>query len=228
MHPWARAFICTSLVAAGVAAAGEPPLNEGGVSALEMEARLARTPDVYLVLDAPRRVLEIRARGLVLDSVRLSGIEMVDQHPLFGRGSTSTLKLPAEFTIETGARDTSREVIAPDKLVPAPKDDSDAPETGAQGTPAPEPTPTPVPEPPASYRVRLDNGWDLWITDVLPGETRWARYVAAVKDGFLRLTGRARSYPSALTLSMSREDTKRLHHLLTKGTVLLVVGDGRG
>ncbi len=228
MHLWARAFICTSLVVASVATAGEPTLTEGGVSVLELEAGLARRPDVYLVLDAPMRVLEIKARGVVLDTVKLTGIEMVDQHALFGPGSTSTLKLPAEFTIETGARDASREVIAPDKLVPAPKDDEESPASGAQSTPAPDPTPTPVPEPPVSYRVRLDNGWDLWITDALPGETRWARYVAAVKDGFLRLTGHARSYPSALTLSMSRENTKRLHHLLTKGTVLLVVGGDRG
>ena len=227
MHLWARAFICTSLLAAGVALAGEPPLTEGGVSALEIEARLARKPDIYLVLDAPRRVLDIKARGLVLDTVKLTGIEMVGQHRLFGKGSSSTIKLPAEFTIESGSRDFSREMIAPGKLVPAPKEEGDTPLPETKGTPAPEPTPTPVPEPPASYRVRLDNGWDLWITDALPGETAWARFVGAVKDGFLRLTGRARNYPSALTLSMSRADTKRLHHLLTKGTALLVVGGGQ-
>ena len=226
MHLSVRVFICTSLLAASVVTAGDRSLTEGGVAALEIEARLARSSGIYLVLDAPRRVLEIKARGLLLDSVDLTGIELVGQHKLLGKDVSTTLTLPVVFTITKGPGDNSREIVAPEKLVPEPPENQgEAPQTA---NPTPEPSPTPVPEPPASYRAQLDNGWDLWITDSLPGETAWARLVAAVEDGWRRLTGHAEHLPTALTLSMTRANTRRLHHLLVKGTPLLVVSDDRG
>jgi len=220
----ARASICTSLLAASAALAGEIPPDPGRVATLRLEAGIARTPAVYLLLDPPRRVLEIKARGTVLDSIPLLGIEVVTQQPLLGARATHPASVPAVWTIVAEPSDEHRELIAPVELRPLPKDDEEAAaDDGSPAVPAgPTPTPTPAPEPAATYRAHLDGGWDLLVCERLPPRGFLARFGAAVKDGWVRLRGEGEDYPPAVALAMAAEDARRLHHLLRSGTTILV------
>ena len=223
----ALACISISLAALG-ARAGDVPPEPARVAALEMEAGLARKPGVYLVLDPQRRVLEIRSRGAVLDAVGLTGIEIVSQQPVLRRDIPTHPPIPAVWTVEQGAGDSDREVVEPTELRPAPKmgDEEEEAEPTPSATPAaPAPTPTPVPMPPVSYRNRLTNGWDLWVTDALPPQSRLRTLLAAVKDGWLRLRGLGEDRIPAITLAMSDEDARRIHHLLRTGMPILVAGE---
>jgi hypothetical protein len=222
MHRSAARFFCISLLLAVRAWAGDVPPDPARVATVELEARLARRPAIYLVLDPPQKLLEIKARGLVLDAVRLEGIEVVSQQPLLGARAPQPPSLPGIWTVVTGPGDTDREIIAPDSLRPYSDDDEEEepPTPSASDTPAA--TPTPIPEPPVSYRARLDNGWDLWITGELPPQHFWGRFWAAVRDGWRRLRGRGDNAVPAITLAMRASDAQRLHHLLRKGTALLV------
>ncbi len=223
MRHSALACICISL-AAGTARAGDVTPSPSGVAALQMEAGLAKKPDVYLLLDPERRVLEIKARGTVLDTVRLTGIEVVSQQPILGRRLPSHPPIPAIWTVEDSSFDASREVEAPTDLKPAPKKGQDDDEDAAPDA-GPTATPTPAPEAPTSYRSRLDNGWDLWITDQLPPQSRWQTFLAAVKDGWRRLRGRGQNHIPAITLAMADSDAQRVHHLLRTGMPILVADE---
>jgi hypothetical protein len=218
------AFISISLAAAAVDAGAIAP-DPARVAALGMEASLARKPDVYLLLDPERRVLEIKARGEILDTVPLTGIEVISQQPIMGRRLPAHPPIPAIWTVEQGAGDSDREIIAPTELRPEPKNDQD--DTDDEPTPGAGPTPTPTPAPvtPTSYRSRLDNGWDLWVTDQLPPQTRWQTLLAAVRDGWRRLRGQAKNHIPAITLAMTDADAQRVHHLLRTGMPILVADE---
>jgi hypothetical protein len=117
-------------------------------------------------------------------------------------------------------------VVAPEKLVPAPKNGEDE---DVEPTPPPEatptPTPTPAPLPAASYRAQLNNGWDLWITDSLPPQDRLGTFLAAVRDGWLRLRGLGQEHAPAITLAMTDDDARRIHHLVQGGLAILVANE---
>lgn len=225
MRHSALASIFTSAVAAAAAIAGDGPLDPSRVGTVELEAQLAKKPNVYLVLDPPRRVIEVKARGVVLDSIPVSGIEIVSHQPIFGASPPEGPALPASWSVEEGPGDTDREVIAPASLRPYSSEEEEE-EPAATPTPAgtrgPAPTPTPVPEPPISYRSRLSSGWDLWVTDTLPPSGVWSRYWAAVREGWERLRGDARQYRPAITVALARPDAQRLHHLMRKGMAVVV------
>ena len=161
MRRSALAFISISL-AAVCARAGDVPPEPTRVAALEMEAGLARKPLIYLFLDPQRRVLEIKSRGTVLDTVPLTGIEVVSQQPVMRRDILSHPPFPAVWTIQQGAGDSDREVIAPTELKPAPKmgeeEEDQAPPAASGAAQAPTPTPTPAVGPPASYRAGPNAG----------------------------------------------------------------------
>ncbi len=224
MRRSALACISISLVAAG-ARAGDVPPDPARVATLELEAGLAKRPSVYLVLDPQRRVLEIKARGAVLDTIQLTGIEILSQQPLLRADHPSRPAIPAVWIVKQGPGDTDREVIAPRELRPAPKEDEEAEPTPAATGVAPTPTPTPVPLPPQSYRSRLTNGWDLWITDRLPPQSFLGTFVAAVRDGWRRLRGLSQDHPPAVTLAMTDEDARRIHHLMRGGMPILITGE---
>jgi hypothetical protein len=217
------AFISTSLLAAA-AWTGENTPDPAQVAALELEASLARLPAIYLVLDPAQRTLEIKARGVALDTVHLRGIELVTQERLLARHPPTLPQLPAVWKVSNGPGDWDREVIAPTELRPEPKlDDNGDDESDGAATPeAPAPTPTPARETSSSYRATLSSGWDLWITEALPSQTRLGLFIAAVRDGLARMQGKGRSLAPALTLAMSRSDAQRIHHLIHSGMALLV------
>ncbi len=218
----ALASICTSLLATA-ALAGDVPPDPARVATLELEVSLAKKPLVYLVLDPPRRTLEVRSRGLVLDSVPITGIEVVSQGPLLGSAASGEVRAPALWTIVSGAGDTDREVIAPAELKPIPPGgEEEEEEPAARPSASPTPTSTPIPEPPVSYRARLDTGWDVWVCTELPPDGVWQRFVAAVRDGWERLRGGGEDHPSAVAVAMHPDDARRLHHLMRTGTTILV------
>jgi len=221
----ALACISISLAAAAVRGGDIPP-DPTRVAALDMEAGLARRPSVYLLLDPQRRVLEVRSRGTALDSVTLTGIEIVSQQPVMRMGALSHPPFPAVWTIEQGDGDSDREIVAPTELKPAPKMGEEEEDTSSSAAPgAPTPTPTPAVLPPVSYRSRLSNGWDLWVTDALPPQSRLQTLLAAIRDGWRRLRGLGEDHVPAITLAMADEDARRVHHLLRTGMPILVASD---
>jgi len=224
-HRLAAAFISISVATATRGGGTESAPQPQAVAAVELEAQLAKTPAVYLVVDTVRRVIDIRARALNLDRLALKGIEVVVYQPFFSSRQVPMPELPAIWTIENGPGDTDRETIAPKELRPYSSGDEEeeAPATPVPTPVGPTPTPTPVPEPPVRYRAHLDNGWDLWVVDALPARDWPSRFAEAVRDGWRRLHGEEVRFRPALALAMEGEDARRLHHLMRTGTKILVV-----
>jgi hypothetical protein len=221
---WALAFFCTS--AAAAATEGRPARTPEELRLVELEGRLARSPIVYLVLDPAAKVLDIRVRGIIIERVELQGLELLAYRPLFGNAETPSLAIPAVWTITQGPGDTDREVIAPVSLRPYPKDGEEEEE--------PAPAPTPVPgasqadpqgEPRSTYRVQLDNEWQLYVVNAPPKLGLWRRYLEAVRDGWQRLRGRQPAHPPLIALVLPEESALRLHHLF-RAKMPLLVGDG--
>jgi hypothetical protein len=212
----------TSTLLAVCVAAGDAPLDLAAVETAELEAQLARKPDIYLVIHPPARLLEVKARGVTLDTIKLpGGIEVVRQQPLLHEGKPEVLKVPTVLTVTHGPGDTAREVIAPAALSPYSEEAEAAePVEGTSGTPSA--TPTPVPEPPLSYRAELDNGWDLWVCESLPSEGLIARFRDAVRDGLRRLMGKGSDQSPALAIAVSRDDARRIFHLFSTDRAILV------
>ncbi|MCL4836807.1 MAG: hypothetical protein KJ058_02425 [Thermoanaerobaculia bacterium] len=222
---WALAFFCTS--AAVGAAEGRPARTPEELRLVELEGQLARSPIVYLVLDPAAKVLDIRVRGIVIERVELQGLELLTYRPLFGDAEAPPLAIPAVWTITQGPGDTDREVIAPVRLRPYPKDGEEEEE---ESPPAPTPIPSgdegdPEGEPRATYRVQLDNEWQLYVVNAPPKLDLWRRYLAAVHDGWERLRGRQPAHPALIALVLPEETALRLHHLF-RAKMPLLVGDG--
>lgn len=206
-------------------AEGRPARTPDELRLVELEGRLARSPIVYLVLDPAAKVLDIRVRGIVIERVELQGLELLTYRPLFGTAQAPSLAIPAVWTITQGPGDTDREVIAPVSLRPYPKDGEEEEEV---------PAPTPVPgtaeddpqgEPRSTYRVQLDNEWQLYVVNAPPKLGPWHRYLEAVRDGWQRLRGRQPAHPPLIALVLPEESALRLHHLF-RAKMPLLVGDG--
>lgn len=221
---WALASIFTSL-----ALAAEPPLTPAKVTGLELEASLAKKPDIYLKLDLAHRQLEIKARGMVLDQVPVQAIEGAARQAFFLRPRPLPVRVPSLWRVATGPGDTDREVIAPTSLRPARRPNEEELEPTPTPTPRTgQPTPTPTPQIPSRYRVELEGDLLLWITDQPPARTLLARFWAAVREGWAFLVHRQEPprEPPGLLLVMATEDARRLHHLFRQGITLLVVAEG--
>jgi hypothetical protein len=217
------ACISTSLLAARALVAGDELPHPAVVASLELEARLAKKPAIYLVLDPQRRTIEVKSRGTALSTVALSGLEIVSQQGLFRRSLPESPMVPAIWVVKMGSGDLDREVIAPTELRPVPKDDEEEVEEASAPTPTgPTPTPTPFREPPVSYRAHLENGWDVWIVEKLPPQTRVGVFLSALRDGWDRLRGEGADHAPAITLAMRAEDARKLNHLLRSGMNILV------
>jgi len=218
---WALAFFCTS--AAG-AADGRPARTPEELHLVDLEGRLARTPSVYLVLDPEAKTLDIRVRGIVIERVELQDLALLTYRPLFGEAVAPPLTIPAVWTILQGPGDTDREVIAPVRLRPYPKEGEET---------ADEPPPAPVPasgkdgddEPRATYRVLLDNEWQLYIVNAPPKSGFWHGFLEAIRDGWLRLRGQQAVHPPLIALVVPEESGLRLHHLF-RAKMPILVGNG--
>lgn len=220
-----RASSCSSLLlvatlAATPAVAGDAP-PELRLRQLELETELARKPDLYLVLDAAARRLEVRARRMTLNGVELAEIAVLTFRPMFGGGrSTPRLEAPSIWRVTEGPGDADRETIAPVTLRPYSEEEEEVEAPApAPGSPA---APPGEEQKPASYRVALDNGWQLLLTPESPRLGWFRRLGASVRDGWLRLRGREPAHPPLVALVVAPDDARRLHHLFRTGTPILV------
>jgi hypothetical protein len=199
-----------------------PPPEPERALRLELEAELARTTQLYLVLDAPRRVVEIKARGVILDQVPLKELALLRyQAMLGGDGGGAPPALPAVWKVVEGPGDFSRETIAPESLRPwVPEEErQEEPESGKE----PEPI---VPSSPTSYRVRLESDWDLAVVDRSPHPGFFARYAQAVREGWAEIFGRPQERRPLIALSLDPEDARRLHHVFRTDLPILLVSGG--
>lgn len=213
------------LLAGGIATAAETPAGAGAAAplrarVLELEAGLAKTPALYLVLDPAAGQLEVRSRGLVLDAVPVQEVRVLHYRPLLGGGRHPQPEVPGIWTVIEGPGDTYREVIAPDALKPYVPEEERAEETAAA---APDKE---LPVPPSRYFVKLANGWQLGVFDREPQTGFFARFLQAVEGGWKRLLGRSRASPPVVALAMSPDDARRIHHVFRTDLAVLVLPAG--
>ncbi len=193
----------------------------GGVSFAEMEAAIVKGTGLYVVLDPARSVLEVRSRGLVLDSVPLSGIEFLNHSPIFGGDEGAVPALPATWTLAEDAGDFEREIIAPNALRPYVPEDKRTALDEARN-PKVIAAHDEHELPPSTYEVKLTNGWALEILDQAPQTGFFSRYAAAVKEGLGRLRGEKRQHPPMLAIAMKGEDARRIHHVFRAELPVLI------
>jgi hypothetical protein len=198
-----------------------PPLAR--LRAKEYEAALAKDPKLYLVLDPAAKHLDIRSRAMVLERVPLADLLLLEFEPLFSKSGAPALGAPALWKVTQGPGDTDRETIAPVELRPYSEEEEKVEPTapGAPAAPAKKkPDEVPIP---TSYRVSIDNGWQLYVTAEAPQSSFFRRLVASVRDGWQRLKGEEPSHPPLITFVVTPEGAARLHHLFRSGTEILVL-----
>ncbi|MEO8196979.1 MAG: hypothetical protein ABI689_09680 [Thermoanaerobaculia bacterium] len=201
-----------------------PPLAL--LRASEYEAVLAKEPKLYLVLDPATKQLDIKSRAMVLERVPLTDLLLLEFEPLFSKSRAPRLGAPALWKVTQGPGDTDRETIAPVELRPYSEEEDKtepvpAATPGAAAAPAKKkPDEVPIP---TSYRVSIDNGWQLYVTAEAPQSSLYRRFVASVRDGWSRMRGEEPQHPPLITLVVTPEGAARLHHLFRSGTEILVL-----
>lgn len=180
---------------------------------LQLEVAASRKPDLYLVVDEDGRSLAIRVRGFTLRDVPLEGIAFLVYEPM--RGPAPAADIPGAWTVVEEPDATHRRRITPDELRPFPG------ENGVEEAP-PTAQATELPPPPPTYRVGLDGGWELLVTQQVPGTGWWSRLRRALADGWLRVLRRLPARPNQLVLAAAPEEARRLHHLFREGTRVLL------
>ncbi len=210
---------CVALLAL-LASAASGDAEWRRLQAVELEAGLAKKPDLYLVLDPPARRLRVKVRGIELASVELVELSQLVFRPLLGRGEAPPLTAPAVWTVIEGPGDSDRETIAPTTLRPY----SEEEEREEPATPSrPVAPPKGDEAKPSSFRVELDTGWQLYLVNESPKLGWLRRFGAAVRDGWLRIRRSAPPHPPLVVLVVRPEDAQRLHHLFRTGRAILVL-----
>lgn len=202
----ALALTCTSLlVQAGAGVAASP-------DATTLELGLAKGRHLYLVIDPDSARLSIRARGMELDAVVASRVEIAWGATTTFAGDPPTLELPTVWRITEEPEAEWRRVVAPEALS----------EYDADGDGSSAPSPTPASPRPERYDLPTDAGWRLAIGSSSQGLVPsgfWAR----VHRGWRRLIGAPLPpMPPTLLLVVVEEDARRLVHLFRPGTAVLV------
>ncbi len=191
------------------------PNADAATTLAELEAGLVASKDVYLFLDPVRSVLQVKSRGVVLDTIPLLHVTMLRHTPLVGTYSAPRLPLPALWLVAESPVDSTREVIAPEVLRKFNPDEVEK----AQGVKTTKPQSA---LPPSSYSIKLDNGWELAVLDEVPVTHFFARFVQAVKNGWAHLHGESHEHPPLVAITVAPDDARRLHHLFRLKTALLV------
>ncbi len=212
----ALACICISLAAG---AAPEPTAGlPANAAALALEVELARGPGLYLLVDTGREVVEVKARGIVLDRVTLRRAAVLVPGPLLGGGRRPDLELPAVWRVAEPPVDLERRVVAPETLEPYS-------EEAAHSEPAsPTATPTPVSGVRhARFGVLTDAGWRVEMGPGVAAAGFLHRLGDGLKHLWFRIVRSDDPRPPVLALDLAPEGADRLHHLMREGTALLVV-----
>ena len=180
-------------------------------SSLEMEVGLARSPSLYLRLELDQRLLEVKVRGMVLDTHTVRAVRFVYVEPAGGDRSAGVPTLP--IVVKTAGLQQSkwRPVVAPPTLVPY---------SETAEPPMAKPTATvPLPE---QYQVELDSGGRLVVGPEPPYRFAW-RLGRRLATGWRRLIGRSiEPPPPSLVIEMAPEDSRALVHLFDQEIPMLV------
>jgi hypothetical protein len=215
MSRLARAFTCTSLLLAAAAGASDAgPASARGASKAELE--LARTPELYLVVDAAGRWIEIKVRGLVLERVEPRELRVFVRRPLLGRAAARGATWPPLLTVRAAPAGLSRPVLTPEELRPYREDE-----------PA-RPAVTPEldrPPPPAACEAPLAEGGLLRIGTKVDRVGAVRAFLLAVWAGARRLFGRPGLPSPVLAVAVDPDDGRRLCRLLQPGTRILVAAE---
>ncbi len=214
-----------ALAAVGAFTLATSPALRGGseserLQVVELEASLARDPGLYLMLDPRARELTVKVRGIALSTTRMVEVSRLVFQPLFGSADAAPLPAPAIWRVAEGPGDTDRETIAPTTLRPY----SEEEERQEPATPGANPAPKKDEnEKPPTYRVKLENGWQLMVVNEPPRLGWLRRMSAAVRDGWLRFRGQEPAHPPLIALVMSPDDARALHHLFRTGMPILAL-----
>lgn len=186
---------------------------------IEIEAALAQAPDLYVLVDPTEGTLEVRSRGISLDTFAITRSEVLYKSGVFAGGTPPHFPAPSLWRVQKTPDDAIREVVAPASLKKyVPEDEREAePTTGA-----PVAKPRQETQPPTSYRIALNDGWDLAILGELPARGFFVRLAEAARNGWSRLLGRPSSHPPTLALVLAAEDSRRLHHVFREGLPVLL------
>jgi hypothetical protein len=190
------------------------------VRTAELETELAKRPALYLALDIDALRLEVKVRGTTLSEVPVLDLSRLVFSGLLEPGRSPTLTAPAVWTVVEGPGDTDRETIAPTTLRPYSEDEEESAASPAATKPKGEA------EKPATYRVQLDVGWQLYLVNEPPRLGWFRRFGAAIRDGWQRLQGEEPAHPPLVTLVVAPADAQRLHHLFRTGMPILVTRGG--
>jgi hypothetical protein len=185
---------------------------------VEIEGALAQSTDLYLIIDPVERMLEVRARGIVLDRVPLTASAVLSASHVLSAPAPRALPSPSLWRVQRTPEDAVREIIAPNELreyIP----EEERQEAAAGTTRA---KPRQEARPPVAYRIALNDGWNLGVSPRLPPRGLWQRWLQAAQNGWDRLTGTPTAHPPTLALAMAAEDCQRLHHIFRQGLAILL------
>jgi hypothetical protein len=191
----------------------------------ELELELARTRQLYLVVDVTAATLSLKARGMVLDQVRLLATAIAAAQPAMGRQSWPELELPMLWRVSEPPAVEWRRLVAPAEL--RRYSESPAEAAPAATTPAPARAVS-VPELPAHYTMSVDSGWQVMVSD-RAGTAFRQHMLEAAGSSLQRLTGQDQPVrPPRLVLVMAPDDARRLLHVFQSGLPILIASGTAG
>ena len=193
----------------------------------ELELSLARKPDLYILIDPVARTLEVKARGLSLDTIGLADIALLSEQPLFGRSKNSSIRLPVVWTIAHGVPGHGRQMIAPSKLraYSETRGEAATPESLAAASAEAKKHERESGELPTRFHAEFENGWYLQVQQSIAASSFWHRLQATVSDGWHRLFRPPQGRPPALALAISADDARSIQHLIRPGMKILIGPD---
>lgn len=218
---WAVAFFSSSLLIAGAlgiraAESSKTPATPGEVLALELEAKLASKPDLYVLVDLTDKTFTIKSRGVALASIELSAADFLS-HKHSGANVVDAVGVPAIWLIAGRAPAGERRVILPRELRPYSEEDE-----GGSALPAPKPGER-LHKTPTEYRVRLENGWWLEVAQSSPiPPPGFESFKHRVRQGWENLLGGRADEPNLFSLLLPADQAQRIHHLFRPGRAILV------
>lgn len=179
---------------------------------LAAEVELARSSDLYLLVDTGKRELAIKAHGLVLDGFEIRRLGVRSWGPLLRGAASLPEDLPPVSTITRSAPQRREIVIGGASQATTPDE-----VTEAAGPPIGLATP-PVT---GTYACLLDNGWLLEIRDHGENGRFWRRLWSQLSHPFASRRATRQSAPT-LVVELATEDAERLRHLFRRDTAILV------
>ena len=133
--------------------------------AVEIEAELAKQPGLYLVLEPRAKKLGSRRAAWRSARCAVASSRCCASAALFGDSAAPRSKRRRVWTVREGPGDTDRETIAPDEPAPLHRGRRRGGAGARLRRREKKPGET---EKPSSYRVALDNGWQLYLVNQPP------------------------------------------------------------